>query len=336
MEAFFFTPHKSISKVNSCQHHRFLCVSYGKLIPPPPKKKKMLGRKRVTWLLLPRSCLAAVHNQFLEGKRKKWHVEKIKKKDKRHTRVAVWKVLLPTRLNKQSTAPKMPSPNLLALQHRAYESQHTHQKPAHKQWGTLIPCIVLTILATVTVLLRLYTRVYIIHAPGTDDAVILLSLLLSWAVCGLTAAMVAHGIGAYVWTSQLDLLPHNAKLVLAWNCVYVLLLYVTKASVLMQYLRIFAGNGTRGLTYLLLCCLLPPALYGIFGAIFLCRPVAKLWHVGLDGHCGSLRTYFLVTTSLNIVLDFCVLLLPLPKIWTLRLPRRQKIGLLLVFLLGFL
>lgn len=41
-------------------------------------------------------------------------------------------------------------------------------------------------------------------------------------------------------------------------------------------------------------------------------------------------------TAVNIALDFAVLALPMPVISRLKLPKRQKIALVGVFLLGFL
>ncbi|GAB7351069.1 hypothetical protein MBLNU459_g1546t1 [Dothideomycetes sp. NU459] len=204
------------------------------------------------------------------------------------------------------------------------------------QWSALTPTIVLTSLATVVVVLRLMTRALIIQSVGFDDYIILISLVLSWAVCGLTAAEVAKGIGGYTWTRPLDLLPANAKLVLAWNCVYVVLVNVTKASILLQYLRIFAGRAMRAATYALLAALVPALLWGLFGAVFLCSPVAKLWlPAALPGRCRSTRTYWISTAAVNIVLDFAVFVVPLRPITRLRLARKQKLGLVVVFLVGF-
>jgi hypothetical protein len=43
-----------------------------------------------------------------------------------------------------------------------------------------------------------------------------------------------------------------------------------------------------------------------------------------------------VAAILNIFLDFVIILLPLPTVWGLRLPKKQKRALIAVFMLGFL
>jgi hypothetical protein len=226
------------------------------------------------------------------------------------------------------------------------------------RWDALTPTIITTTLATAVVVLRLVVRCKFVKAVGIDDVVILVSLVssqvslsfffpnlklthhrtkfLSWVVLGLTVAMVVTGFGSYSWTNPLDIRATTAKLFLSWNVLYVVLIHVTKASILTQYLRIFPTRTMRRLTWLLFASLVPSLLWGVFASIFICNPVRKIWHPMEAGRCLGTRTYWLSVTGVNIVLDFAVLSLPLPVIGRLRLPRRQKIALVGVFLLGFL
>ncbi|KAH0001685.1 hypothetical protein KCU78_g14755, partial [Aureobasidium melanogenum] len=163
----------------------------------------------------------------------------------------------------------------------------------------------------------------------------MVSLFLSWVVLGLTVAMVVTGFGSYVWSNPLDLHSATAKLYLSWNVLYVFLIHVTKASILTQYLRIFPTRTMRRLTWLLFAALVPSVLWGVFASIFICDPVKKVWRPMTPGKCLSTRTYWVSVTAVNIVLDFAVLALPMPVISRLKLPKRQKIALVGVFLLGF-
>jgi hypothetical protein len=159
---------------------------------------------------------------------------------------------------------------------------------------------------------------------------------LSWVVLGLTVAMVMTGFGSYAWVNPLDLHATTAKLFLSWNVLYVVLIHVTKASILTQYLRIFPTRTMRRLTWLLFAALVPSVLWGVFASIFFCNPVRKVWRPMVPGKCISTRTYWVSVSAVNIVLDFAVLALPIPVISRLKLPMRQKIALVGVFLLGFL
>ncbi|KAG9574014.1 hypothetical protein KCU97_g14833, partial [Aureobasidium melanogenum] len=203
------------------------------------------------------------------------------------------------------------------------------------RWDALTPTIITTTLATAVVILRLVVRCKFVKAVGFDDFVIMVSLFLSWVVLGLTVAMVVTGFGSYVWSNPLDLHSATAKLYLSWNVLYVVLIHVTKASILTQYLRIFPTRTMRRLTWLLFAALVPSVLWGVFASIFICNPVKKVWRPMTPGKCLSTRTYWVSVTAVNIVLDFAVLALPMPVISRLKLPKKQKIALVGVFLLGF-
>ena len=54
------------------------------------------------------------------------------------------------------------------------------------------------------------------------------------------------------------------------------------------------------------------------------------------GTCTVIEAQFVSTASLNILIDLVLLLLPLPVLWRLHITKRQKIGLMAVFILGYL
>lgn len=158
---------------------------------------------------------------------------------------------------------------------------------------------------------------------------------LSWTMCGLIGEEVRMGIGSYSTANGAVDTIMIAKLIVTCNSIWAVTVSITKASILAQYIRVFRSPGTRLCCIFLLLSLWPFTLWGVLGGIFLCDPVAKLWNVQLAGHCRDAQTYWVSVGAVNIGLDFLTLLLPLPAISGLHLPRKQKIATLLVFLLGF-
>ncbi|KAK3073367.1 hypothetical protein LTR53_005119 [Teratosphaeriaceae sp. CCFEE 6253] len=200
-------------------------------------------------------------------------------------------------------------------------------------WQALGPAIACVAVSTCVVALRWYTRCRLVRCVGWDDYVILLSMLLAWAMCAIIGAAVHQGVGV-VHGSPLEI-SIVTKLVVANNDLWSVLVNVTKASILMQYLRIFQGPKTRAACYGLLATLVPVTLWAVLGGTLLCTPAAKLWDPEIPGHCLSAQRYWVSVACINIGLDFLVLLLPIPAIAALRLPRKQKVTMLMVFLLGF-
>ncbi|KAF7191827.1 Satratoxin biosynthesis SC1 cluster protein 4 [Pseudocercospora fuligena] len=194
------------------------------------------------------------------------------------------------------------------------------------------PTIAFTSLATLIVALRWYTRACLVRRVGKDDYVILISMVISWAMCTIIGVSIGEGVGHYEGHMDLQAI---AKLIVAFNTLWSILVNITKASILAQYLRIFDGTWTRRSCYFILFLLLPATAWGIFGGIFLCRPTAKIWNPQIPGNCRNAQTYWSSVSAVDIFLDFWTLILPMPSIAGLHLPRKQKIATMLAFLLGF-
>ncbi len=116
------------------------------------------------------------------------------------------------------------------------------------------------------------------------------------------------------------------------------ILAFVKSSVLIFLLRLFGQkNGVRRFIIgLNIANVLQ--MVGIFFAItFQCFPIAFNWDPTIKGgHCVNRSILYPSTAALNILTDLMILGLPLWIFVELKIPRRSKIGLLFVFLLGFL
>lgn len=70
-------------------------------------------------------------------------------------------------------------------------------------------------------------------------------------------------------------------------------------------------------------------------AAFTCTPTRKSWKPEVPGHClDSFKTY-LGAAAPNVLTDFFLLVLPLPMLWALSLRLSKKVGLSVVFMLGY-
>lgn len=217
-------------------------------------------------------------------------------------------------------------------------------------WQALGPAIACTVLASTFVALRWHVRRSISCCLGCDDVLISLSLvrvftllmpqnymlivtkLSSWAMTAVVAAETSGGKGAYAGTLSTETI---VKLIVTSNILWILSVNTTKASILVQYFRIFSDRFQRAICWTLMLLLLPTASWAAFGGLFACQPVVKLWRPEIPGHCMDAQNYWLSVAGIDIGLDFLVLLLPLPAILRLRLPRKQKTALVTILLLGF-
>ncbi|KFZ18480.1 hypothetical protein V501_01188, partial [Pseudogymnoascus sp. VKM F-4519 (FW-2642)] len=118
--------------------------------------------------------------------------------------------------------------------------------------------------------------------------------------------------------------------------VYYTSLGFVKVSIIVQYLRIFVDKRMRITCWVLLVAVTLYSLTTIFCAAFTCYPVHFFWDTDAAGShtCLDQKSLWFANASLNIVTDMLVLICPMPALSHLQLPKRQKIGVMLVFAIG--
>jgi hypothetical protein len=76
------------------------------------------------------------------------------------------------------------------------------------------------------------------------------------------------------------------------------------------------------------------SIWTAFSAILLCNPPAHFWNSNVKGHCMNELKLWFTNAGLNIATDFALLILPMPMIYKLRLPKKQKLILGFIMSLG--
>lgn len=110
---------------------------------------------------------------------------------------------------------------------------------------------------------------------------------------------------------------------------------LVKTAFTFQYLHIFSHLPyPKFYRYSLFLLIVGVTVWGVFGIIFLCRPVQTYWNVDIDGSCMNAEHHLWSTSIIGIVIDWAIRILPMPVVGKLQLPRRQKCGLWAVFGLG--
>ncbi|GAB7340308.1 hypothetical protein MBLNU457_6763t1 [Dothideomycetes sp. NU457] len=215
--------------------------------------------------------------------------------------------------------------------------------PPQVGWGILGPTLAVTFLATFAIFLRLYTRRLIIHKLCREDYLMAFCLLLSWA--NTSVIIAEHVIIPHAPPPEKmhPMMPLITRLVLTTNTLWVLTTCLTKTALLIQYLRLFPSPAPgrlvlnlRRVTFVLLFALVPTICWGLFGGLFICKPIQKVWLPATPGHCDNPEIYWLSVAALDVFLDFSIWAMPIPMVLGLQsISRREKAGLVGVFALGF-
>lgn len=68
--------------------------------------------------------------------------------------------------------------------------------------------------------------------------------------------------------------------------------------------------------------------------IFQCTPIPRMWDHTLPGHCFNMPVLYNLGATYNIASDLVILVLPMPIVWRLQMPRSKKYAVTGIFLMG--
>ncbi|KAF9889398.1 hypothetical protein FE257_007299 [Aspergillus nanangensis] len=193
---------------------------------------------------------------------------------------------------------------------------------------------VFTSLATFFTMLRIYTRVFLVKQIGADDWTIIISLIFSWAFFGVFVEEVRYLMGEHF--AKIPREDYIKQMTYFWASIpiYQTSLIITKASILLQYKRVFSTPRMRIACWCLIGFLGVYGTWTILSAWLNCIPVAKFWDTSIKGFCLDKTALWFSNSAIHIFTDILILIYPMPVLKNLQIPKRQKIALMGVFALG--
>lgn len=118
---------------------------------------------------------------------------------------------------------------------------------------------------------------------------------------------------------------------------YKLTMNLTKISILLLYMRIFAVfTWFRWIVRALIGIVTAYMIAAFFASVFQCTPVQRAWDKSIPGSCISIEMNWYANAGFSIATDTIILLLPITPILSLKLPAGEKVAVLGVFVLGAL
>ncbi|KAJ5698601.1 hypothetical protein N7462_000606 [Penicillium macrosclerotiorum] len=210
------------------------------------------------------------------------------------------------------------------------ESSQSNLQP----W-TIATVASVTVLAFVTVCLRLIARFERSQKLWWDDYMIVFSMLWNFIVVGFIYAMVHEGMGLHADTIATENVVMIAKYLIVAEVLYVFNLVWTKLSILLMYYRIFRFPYFKTWAYVIGGFVIIWVICITFLFIFICVPVQKIWNPQIPGRCINQVGTWIANAVSTIATDIAILLLPIPQVWKLQLRTSEKIAVSVAFSLGF-
>ncbi|MCJ1403436.1 hypothetical protein MMC11_006659 [Xylographa trunciseda] len=195
--------------------------------------------------------------------------------------------------------------------------------------------IVFSVLSILAVAMRVTSRHMKRFALEIDDVLVMFALVISLAqTIYICIGVRNYGLGRHLWTLNETQFANFNKLWYTVGTLQCTALLMTKISLLILYHRIFITPGFRLATKVLGVVMILWWIGTFLADTLICIPISSNWDPTVPAHCGNKQLLAKIPPIPWIATDLIVLLMPVPMVWKLHLPRLQRIGLAGLFLLG--
>jgi hypothetical protein len=167
-----------------------------------------------------------------------------------------------------------------------------------------------------------------------------LSALVLFSAC---LAGAQDGLGKHIWNLDPDLLniagkaSRIVKIEFAAYIAYATSISFTKFAIIASYIRLFPHANIRRISYATGFIVVAFWICSLFAICFACYPIQALWDWTIPGaRCFPLVNYFYVAAAFNIATDVVLCVLPVPTLWSLKMPKAQRIVVSILFSFGIL
>ncbi|OQE26018.1 hypothetical protein PENFLA_c007G09300 [Penicillium flavigenum] len=198
----------------------------------------------------------------------------------------------------------------------------------------LVISVVFTALATCFVAMRMYTRMKLMNRVEANDWMVIIALVNSYVFMGLDIIEAVSGMGVHLKDIPPNILERQMKAFWLTIPFYNAAVLCAKASILMQYFRVFPTHRMRVVCWVMITVLGIYGTWAVISAFLNCIPVAKFWDDSIQGYCLNKTKLWFSNASMHIATDIAILVIPIPALMAVDLPRKQKIALMIMFAMG--
>ena len=214
-----------------------------------------------------------------------------------------------------------------------------HNKNDNRGGAIIASEVITTSLASMTVALRLVTRIWIVRNVGWDDYTILFAAFGKIIGSGLVFVEVHYGFGRHMlalthW-QYIEFMKYSYG---EWIQTFQTLMF-TKISIYFFLLQIPVEKHLirpiQGATVALIVSNIVLTLLWIFQ----CNPIASAWNKATPGSCftdAQLQRIIISQALISIISDVILALFPVVLLWNVQIAPRIKAGLCTLMALGLM
>ncbi|KAG9187229.1 hypothetical protein G6011_05100 [Alternaria panax] len=206
--------------------------------------------------------------------------------------------------------------------------QHSTTDLAHSTEQQQRITIAFLALAWFFILLRIWTRTYVISNFGWDDSIMILAGMTFTIYCGSTLYIESNGGGTHV--TSVDQLQALTKWVVASEASYIITIMIVKISLAIFFIRIIVKRCHLILVYVTVGVNIISSASAFFYCFFRCGPSLDKYVMNqLMNKCAPRELDLFMAyqqAAFSTFTDFVFLLLPISILWYANMDNRSKIS----------
>jgi len=251
---------------------------------------------------------------------------------------------LATQHSQTLVEPSTSGTDQLAKEHASPALLNPHYIPQDRGQMILAVAITMLVLTMITVVIRLVTRWKLVGGQkgiGWDDWLMIPAVMSLAAYTTGNILGVKHGgLGKHIYDSTMAEIIFLVKVTYILTVLYIMEAFFVKMSILIFYLRL-TGRAYLGIRRTIIGMMVFVSVHTVayvIGFSVVCGPSVH-WNstVHFTGTCPNqnvFRNSFIGVSSIHVITDFVILLLPIRIVWRLQVPLSRKFSLAALFGLG--
>ncbi|WKT43454.1 hypothetical protein QSH57_008290 [Fusarium oxysporum f. sp. vasinfectum] len=182
----------------------------------------------------------------------------------------------------------------------------------------------------------LYVKLWVLRKPDGETACLVIAWIFSIAVQVVSlSSFILRVTGVHAWELPLEKFNEGNQLTFISPILYAVCTACSKMALALFYRRLSPQRWWKWSVYSVFFLVAGYNLAILLVILFGCTPFKKSWDLTiLEGSCVDRGAVYICTAALGILSDLILLVMPLPMILQLQMPRRQKAGLVVLFVIG--
>ncbi|KAI1128974.1 hypothetical protein F5Y10DRAFT_264589 [Nemania abortiva] len=204
--------------------------------------------------------------------------------------------------------------------------------------ATFVICL---FFATFSFLVRMYARLAGLRSINVEDGFTFVAYgsYIGYIYC-CYRLLVEYGYFIHQWDLHLGDLIEISYILQIGGILYSVTLPLLKASILLEWTRLFVPRGTRNIFWWLCVILtgiqLSFLVASVFALCFTCVPFRSIYDFTVAGRCIKKADLEITSAAIHFASDIVILILPQKVIWSLHMTLKKKLGVSFIFSLGVL